>query len=242
MRYPLCGELPVAVKNNRIIGVECLARWNSPNYGLLSPEYFIHIAENAGFIDDLTLDIINLALRESREWESINNSLTLSINLSALNLQDKNFVEMVKRAINVWDAKPEKIIFEVTESAMMLNPELSLDILVQLNKTGVRCSIDDFGTGYSSFAYLKKLPVSELKIDKSFVQNMDTVKEDAIIASAIVELAHNFDMFVTAEGVEKLETLEKLSGMNCEYAQGYYIAKPMSKENFKEWIVNYKTG
>lgn len=227
------------IKNKKIIGIECLARWKSPNYGQLQPEYFIEIAENAGLIDDLTLNIVNLALRESKDWADINHDLTLSINLSAINLQDKNFVEMIKRAINIWDANPEKIIFEVTESAMMLNPELSLNILMQLNNIGVRCSIDDFGTGYSSFAYLKKLPVSELKIDKSFVLNMVTDKEDAIIAGAIVELAHSFDMFVTAEGVEKPEILHKLAEMNCEYAQGYYIASPMSNTKFKQWIDNY---
>jgi diguanylate cyclase (GGDEF)-like protein len=226
------------IRNNKIVGVECLARWASPTYGVLPPDYFIPIAENAGLIDDLTVNIINLALRESREWTKSGNHLTLSINLSAINLQDGHLVEMIKRALNIWDVSPDRIIFEVTESAIMLNPELSLNILTELNKSNIRCSIDDFGTGYSSFAYLKKLPVSELKIDKSFVINMSANKEDAIIAKAIVELAHNFNMFVTAEGVENAETLNKLANMNCEYAQGYYIAKPMSNEKFMEWVGN----
>lgn len=226
------------IKNNKIVGVECLARWTSPSYGILPPDYFIPIAENAGLIDDLTVNIINLALRESREWTKSGSHLTLSINLSAINLHDGHLVEMIKRALNIWDVSPDRIIFEVTESAMMLNPEISLNMLTELNKNGIRCSIDDFGTGYSSFAYLKKLPVSELKIDKSFVLNMSADKEDAIIAGAIVELAHNFNMFVTAEGVENAETLNRLADMNCEYAQGYYIAGPMSNEKFMEWVGN----
>jgi diguanylate cyclase len=226
------------IRNNKIVGVECLARWVSPHYGELSPDYFIPIAENAGLIDDLTVNIINMALRESRDWSDLNDNFMISINLSAINLQDAHIVEMINRALNIWDVSPNRIIFEVTESAMMLNPELSLNILTELNKGNIRCSIDDFGTGYSSFAYLKKLPVSELKIDKSFVLNMCADKEDAIIARAIVELAHNFNMFVTAEGVENAETLNRLADMNCEYAQGYYIARPMSNEKFMEWIGN----
>ena len=226
------------IKSRKIIGVECLARWSSPTYGEISPDHFIAIAENSELIDDLTLKIINIALSESNEWRE-KYDLTTSINLSAVNLQNNNIIEMIRRAINVWNITPENLIFEVTESAMMMNPELSLRILNQLAALGIRFSIDDFGTGYSSFAYLKKLPVSELKIDKSFVFNMVSDKEDEIISRAIVELAHNFDMFVTAEGVEKQETLKRLAEINCEYAQGYYIAKPMGNEKFKNWISSY---
>jgi diguanylate cyclase (GGDEF)-like protein len=223
------------IKTNKITGVECLARWESPTYGLIPPDYFISIAENADLIDALTLKIINMALCESRECGD-NNNFSLSINLSAVNLLNSDIVEMIRRAINVWDTRPDKLIFEVTESAIMLNPELSLTILKQLTNIGISISIDDFGTGYSSFSYLKKLPVKELKIDKSFIFNLVTDKEDAIITQAMIGLAHSFDLFVTAEGVENLETLKMLSDLDCEYAQGYYIARPMSNEKLKEWV------
>lgn len=224
------------IRNNTITGVEALARWTSPTHGELSPDYFIPLAEQAGLIDDLTLSIFNMTLKESREWQIPDIGLITSINLSAINLQNSSLVEMIKRAVNIWDARPEKLIFEVTESAMMLNPELSLTILNQINDLGIRCAIDDFGTGYSSLAYLKRLPVSELKIDKSFVMNMADDKEDTIIAGAIIELAHNFDMVVTAEGVEDEITLGKLGDMNCDFAQGYHIARPMSAEECKQWL------
>lgn len=224
------------IKNNTIIGVESLARWTSPTYGNIPPDFFIPITEKTGLIHELTVIIINTALREARDWNKIGITLSLSINLSTINLQDFTLIELIKRAINIWDTNPDHLIFEVTESAMMLNPELSLAILNKIKDMRVRCSIDDFGTGYSSLAYLKKLPVSELKIDKSFVFNMAHDKEDAIIARAIIELAHNFELSVTAEGVENDLTLKQLEDMNCEFAQGYYIARPMSNEEFKLWL------
>ena len=226
----------IDIKNRTVHGVEALARWQHPDHGLLNPSYFIPFAEKAKLINKLTIFMLNTSLKEAREWRGIGASLVVSINLSATNLLDDVLVENIQRCINLWDAAPENLIFEITESGMMDNPEISLQIMNDINEIGARCSVDDFGTGYSSLAYLKQLPVAELKIDKSFVLNMLHAEEDNLLVNSIINLAHNFNLSVTAEGVENSDILKKLTEMNCDLAQGYYIGKPMPSEQFKQWM------
>ena len=176
------------------------------------------------------------ALRDLLGWKGIGASLSLSVNLSAINLLSDTLVDNISRNMNLWDSRPRDLILEVTESAMMVDPEKSLAMLSRLCELGFRCSIDDFGTGYSSFSYLKKLPVSELKIDKSFIQNMRTDPADENIVRSVVSLAHNFNLQITAEGVEDRETMDFLHSLGCDYGQGYYFGKPMNNDDFRTWM------
>jgi len=153
-------------------------------------------------------------------------------------LHDKELVELVTSSMAIWGIEPGGLILEVTEGAMMIDPDKSLQTLHRLNDAGIHISIDDFGTGHSSLTYLKELPVSELKIDKSFVLNMINDKKDASIVRSIIDLAHNFDLTVVAEGIEDQETMDKLTEMGCDYGQGYYMSKPMKAEEMGEWMLD----
>ena len=224
--------------NNRVVGAEALARWHHTKFGNISPEIFVPLAEQSGLIDDLTYWSINTAIRQWSMMQKQFLNATVSVNLSARVLHFPDIFEWVEQALNMWSLRPELLILELTESSMMQDPEKCLHILNKFSQNGIRISIDDFGTGYSSLTYLKKLPVSELKIDKSFVSNMIKNKDDNSIVQSVIHLAHNFNMSVVAEGIENKETFTALCELNCDIAQGFYIAKPMPVEEFPLWSVS----
>ena len=157
-------------------------------------------------------------------------------------LNEHELDDMLNRALGIWDTEADQLILEVTESAVMADPTASLDTLSRLRSTGVKISIDDFGTGYSSLAYLKNLPVNELKIDRSFVMNMVADDGDAKIVKSVVDLAHNFDLTVVAEGIENQEALDQLASMTCEYAQGFYMGHPMPFDELLSWMRDSRWG
>jgi len=223
------------LQNNTLCGMEALIRWNSPTYGFVPPDEFIPLAENSGLILPLTLWTFNSAMRQCKWLGCDQFDATVSINLSASVLYLPDLVEHVTSAMNIWGIPADKLVLEITESAFMKEPEKSLDSLKRLHETGISLSIDDFGTGYSSMAYLSRLPIRELKIDKSFVMNMTKSDEDHKIVRSIIELAHNLDLKVVAEGVEDNETLQKLISLGCDRGQGYYFGRPMPIEDFREW-------
>lgn len=225
----------IDLRTRQIAGVETLARWVSPSQGPVRPDFFIAIAEQSGLILPLTLLILNVALRELRDVQETFD-LSVAVNLSATILNDHEVDTLVNRALSIWGTATDQLILEVTESAMMADPTASLRTLSRLNSTGVKISIDDFGTGYSSLAYLKSLPVNELKIDKSFVMNMVGNEGDAKIVKSVVDLAQNFDLTVVAEGIENQETFDRLATMGCEYAQGFYMGHPMPIDDLVTWI------
>ncbi|MDH5572538.1 MAG: EAL domain-containing protein [Gammaproteobacteria bacterium] len=254
-RIGLITDLKTALKENlltmayqpqynyslhKITGAEALARWEHDKIGPVSPETFIALAEECGLIEDLTYWSINSAIQQ---WSMLQKKVTrstVSINLSARILDFPDIFEWVNQALNMWGLPPELLILELTESSMMQNPEKSLDVLNKFSACGIRISIDDFGTGYSSLSYLKKLPVSELKIDKSFVSNMIKNKDDKSIVQSVIHLAHNFGMSVVAEGVENKETFTALSQLNCNIVQGFYIARSMPAEEYPLWFASRK--
>ena len=229
----------INVESKAIVGLEALARWENPSFGDIPPDIFIKIAENSNLIESLTLYVLNTAIKETLEWTDTPSDIHLSLNLSAVCLNDPDIVPLINRALNIWGLKPDKLMLEVTESATMGNPENSLQTLKNLRRLNIRTSIDDFGTGYSSFAYLKRLPVSELKIDKSFVVNMSDNDEDELIVRSVINLAHNFNLLVTAEGVENEETINQLHNLGCDNVQGDYLAKPMPRAILKKWLQDY---
>ncbi|MFC1664073.1 putative bifunctional diguanylate cyclase/phosphodiesterase [Pseudomonadota bacterium] len=227
-------------QTGEICGAEALTRWPHPDYGFISPEEFIPVAEQTGFIRDLTLWALNSALRQSAIWRK-NKDFTVSVNVSARDLLDPNLPDLVQRAINTWSVDPSRLTLEITETAMMQDRKSTLDVLNRLSSVGLSLSIDDFGSGYSSLTYLQKLPVKELKIEKDFVVTMAENESDSIIVQTVVDLGHNFNLKVTAEGVETQETYNLLKSMGCDMAQGYFISQPMPAEEF-ETQMNMQIG
>ncbi len=230
----------VSIQTDVLYGAEALVRWNHPKHGLISPDEFIPMAERTRLIKSLTLWVLKEAFKHCADWHNQGKELTISVNLSAKDLHDPDLPDLIAGVAVSTGIKPEWIILEITEGSVMTDPELSLDILERLNKMGYQLSIDDFGTGYSSLSYLKKMPLNELKIDRSFVQDILVSENDGVIVNATVNLAHNLGFHVTAEGVETEEIMEKLKTYGCDIAQGYYLSKPFSVSDFNKWMETSK--
>ncbi|WP_439887682.1 bifunctional diguanylate cyclase/phosphodiesterase [Pseudomonas sp. MBLB4123] len=224
------------IATNKVCGTEALLRWQHPQRGLLAPNQFIQLAESSGLITPLTYWVLDNALSQGYAWREEGDSRPISVNLSARDLRDPKLVERIRGAFATWGAAPDWIEFELTESALMDDPSTALETLVQLKKFDTRLTIDDFGTGYSSLAYLQRLPVDALKIDQSFVAGMLSDDDDsAKIVRSIVELAHNLDLEVVAEGVENQETLTRLGNFGCDIAQGFRICRPLPGNRVLAW-------
>ncbi|OZA43140.1 MAG: hypothetical protein B7X81_11685 [Hydrogenophilales bacterium 17-61-76] len=219
-----------------IVGVEALVRWNHPSRGFLVPDRFISMAEDAGLIDALTHWVLRHALIHLATLNRQGHHLTMSVNLSARNLHDLNLPATVSELLAETGVASGKLKLEITESAIMANPKDSLSILTELDHMGVTLAIDDFGTGYSSLAYLKQLPVDELKIDKSFVIDLEKRENDAVIVRSTIDLAHNLGLKVTAEGVETQAIWDTLSILGCDFSQGYLMGRAMPAEKLAIWL------
>lgn len=219
-----------------VIGLEALSRWTTDDGQTVSPDRFIKLAERNGLILPLTLWSFDAALRECQSWQSTLPGVSVAVNLSATLLAEPELTDLVWQALNLWELPAELLTLEITESAVMSHVESSLDALQRLSELGVRLSLDDFGTGYSSLAYLKKLPVDELKIDRVFVDDMLSTDEDRCIVQAVIDLAQNFGLTVVAEGPKDEETLDALTAMGCAQAQGYIVARPMPAEAISGWL------
>ncbi|MCG8359557.1 MAG: EAL domain-containing protein [Kiloniellales bacterium] len=220
----------------RVTQVEALARWHHPKHGFIPPEEFVIQAERTGLIQPLILWEFNTALGQLAAWKQTGLEIGMAINLSAGNLHHETLPEILGELLEKWAVEPEKLTLEITESAIMIDPESALEVLKRLDQIGLRLSIDDFGTGYSSLAGLKRLPVDELKIDKSFVMEMNENESDLIIVRSTIDLAHNLGLKVVAEGVESEQHIAVLSGLGCDLGQGFYISKPMPVEEITEWF------
>ena len=226
----------VNLQTGRVSGVEALVRWSHPEHGLMYPDDFVPLAEQAGMIKTVTLWVLREALEQSREWLQWGIDISVAVNLSARNLQDNTFPVEVSNLLREKHSPLPRLRFEITETAMMVDPERALDILNTLGEMGIRLSIDDFGTGYSSLSYLKQLPVAELKIDKSFVMGMTVDENDAVIVRSTIDLAHNIGLVVVAEGVEDRDTYDMLSDLGCDVVQGYFVSRPMPPGELIRWL------
>ncbi len=226
----------VDVKSGHIFCAEALVRWRHPEYGIIAPEEFIPSAEQTGVIRPLTLWVIEKALEQSAAWDRIGINLRISVNLSVRSLQDRKLPGQVEKLIERYNVDPKRVILEITESAIMSDPLSARRVMRRLSNMGFHLSIDDFGTGYSSLAYLKQLPVDEIKIDKSFVTRMDQDENDAVIVRATIDLAHNLGLKVVAEGVENTDVWDLLEMLGCDVIQGYYIRKPLAAVDLTKWI------
>ena len=223
-------------KSQRIVGLEALVRWNHPLRGFLPPDAFIPLAEDGGLIGSLTHWVLQTALAQQVALQQQGFNLNMAVNLSARNLHDMDLPASVGRLLEASGVNPKYLTLEITESAVMANPSDGLTILTELNKMGIKLAIDDYGTGYSSLAYLKRLPVDELKIDKSFVMDMENNENDAVIVRSTIDLAHNLGLKVTAEGVETQDAWDTLCVLGCNQSQGYFMGRPMSVEKLDAWL------
>ena len=234
--FSLHCQPKIDLRDRKLYGGESLIRWNSKKYGSINTQYFIDILEGSSFLMPVTNWVLNVALRQCLRFQDSFPGFSVAVNLSPSLLTNHNIVDVVSNAASIWSVDPAHLILEVTEGAMMINPRKSMEILNEFHELGFGVSIDDFGTGYSSLAYLKDLPANEIKIDKSFVMNMASDAKDASIVKAAIDLAHALGLKIVAEGVEDENTLELLSEMGCDYAQGYYMAKPMPYEELISWM------
>jgi diguanylate cyclase (GGDEF)-like protein len=230
----------INVSDRSVKGVEALVRWNNPEHGLLQPNSFIPIVELGDSIIQLTNWVINQVLMDYKSWEEQGVDLEISINISTLNIQDDEFVNNINNILLEHRVSPEKIRLEITESVIMADTKRAIKTIGALDFMGVGISIDDFGTGYSSLSYLKEIPVNELKIDKSFVINMETDENDAVIVRSTIDLAHNLGLKVTAEGVESKGSLEMLDDLGCDRLQGFYICPPVIGERIVSWVKKWE--
>ncbi|HEB59962.1 MAG TPA: EAL domain-containing protein [Gammaproteobacteria bacterium] len=228
----------VVLPGEEVIGAEALLRWQHPERGWIPPDQFIPIAEQTGIIRKITIWVLNDVLRQIRAWLDVGLVIPVSVNLSVWDLQDAELENTLIAALEQWRVPAELLELEITESAMMIEPERAHALLLRLAGHGIAISIDDFGVGYSSLAYLKQLPVNKLKIDKSFVLDMINDDNDALIVRSTIELAHNLGIEVIAEGVENAETGELLSILQCDYLQGYHISRPVAVADFEKWLAN----
>ena len=230
----------VAFESSTLAGAEALLRWNHPVHGFVSPEIFIPLAEQTGIIEQLTNWVLDAALKQHAEWSEKGVFVPIAVNLSPVTLHEQDFANQVQRLLNKWDVPSKGLTLEITESAIMSDVARATETVNQLHDMGLKISIDDFGTGYTSLAYIRRLPVSEIKVDKSFVLNMREVNDDAVIVRSIVELGHNLGLSVVAEGIEDQETWDVLSDLRCNQAQGYFISKPVMASEFLDWYKGSK--
>ena len=231
----------IAIASGAITGVEALLRWTHPRHGRISPDQIIPLAEQTGLIRPLTRWVLDTALQQCAEWKNSGIDINVAINLSAYCLQDNSLGDWIKDWFDRHDLATRHLVLEVTESAMMSDPKKAIQVLTRLDAMGIRISIDDFGTGFSSLAYLKQLPIDELKIDKSFVLEMLENDNDAVIVRSTIDLAHNLGLRIVAEGVENQEMLNLLEILRCDYAQGYHISRPIPATEFRTWWSSVKT-
>lgn len=226
----------IDLAHDQVVSTEALVRWYDPQVGIIPPDEFIWVAEESGLIRPVTQAILEMAIKQSRQWHDDGLDLSVSVNVSMRDLQDSQLPNRIVALLDRWKVEPNWITLEATESSSMRAFTQTLETIGKLDEIGLAFSIDDFGTGYSSLSYLKQLPASELKVDQSFVKHMLTDISDATIVRTTISMAHNLGMEVVAEGVEDVATLQQLRLLGCDVAQGYYIARPMPADDLRNWM------
>jgi len=215
-----------------ITSAEALVRWQHSKHGIIPPNEFIPMAERTGIIKDLSKFVIENVLGQIAEWQKMGMKISVSVNLSAQDLLDPDLPDVLAGLLASHEVSAAQLVVEITETTIIADPEMALQVMFRLAEMGVKLSIDDFGTGYSSLSYLKKMPVSEIKIDRSFIMEMMDNINDDVIVKATIGLAHNLGLEVVAEGVEDQEAVDRLKELNCDTLQGFFFSKPVPPEEF----------
>ncbi|MGN6798482.1 MAG: putative bifunctional diguanylate cyclase/phosphodiesterase [Gaiellaceae bacterium] len=226
------------VHTGAVTGVEALVRWQHPERGLLAPDAFVPIAERNGLIRGLTLYVVRTALAQQSRWLAEGVDVQLAVNLSVANLLDADLPHDIAALLEDMRISPNRLKLEITESYLVTDPALIHNNIKQLCNDGVCLALDDFGTGYSSLTHLRRLPIDEIKIDRSFIQDLGTDSDDAAIVQSTIDLAHSLNLTVVAEGVESELTWNRLREFGCDQAQGYYLARPMPAQQLTGWLLN----
>jgi len=224
------------LNNGTVVGAEALVRWTHPSRGVVPPAQFVRIAEDTGLIKQLTDLMLRKGIANLRQIQDRGYHFGLSVNLSTHDLLDSRLADRVQQHLSSNDVDPSMLTLEITESSLLIDAPRARDTINELHEVGVSLSIDDFGTGYSSLSYLRRLPVSELKIDQSFVANVLIDEQDEVIVRSTIDLGHNLGLVVVAEGVENNEVLERLRALGCDVAQGYCISRPLAPAHFLSWL------
>lgn len=233
-------QAKVSIQTGKLLGAEALVRWNHLTHGAVSANEFIPMAEHTRTIKHVTLWVLQRAFRHCVDWHRQGFDITVSVNLSSKDLHDPEFPDLIAGVAASALIKPEWIMLEVTEESIMKDPESALEIINRLHGMGYQFLIDDFGTGYSSLPYLCKMPLTELKVDKSFVIAFINNETDATIVKAAINLGHSLGLQVTAGGVESKEIMARLKDYGCDMAQGYFLNKPLSVINFTQWMNDFE--
>lgn len=226
----------VQLRTGRVIGVEALVRWQHPTRGLLAPAEFLDVAESTGLIDPLTDWVIDQALSQLAQWHAQGLPLTVAVNISARNLRDQELPDKIFDYLHTYNITPQQLEIELTETAVIADPGRATALLERLHRNGVRISIDDFGQGYTSLAHLARLPLSELKIDRSFIVAMNSTRQDEAIVRSVIELGHHLGLDVVAEGAETDDVVAALRTLGCDTVQGYAFTKPLPPDAIQTWI------
>ena len=240
--FQLYYQPQISLRDNQPRGAEALIRWVDNNQYKIKPEQLIGIVEQSGHMQELFTWTINTALRESADWYSGAVPITTAVNLSASCLRWPGLFDNIESSLNLWGGDPANLCIEVTESTIQQDLNQGFKTLSRIKQLGVKISIDDFGTGYSSLEYFKYIPANELKIDKSFIFNMQDSQIDMDIVKLILDWGLRFNMEIVAEGVENQNCLERLAELGCTYAQGFHIGKAMAAEKFQQWLNSYSVG
>ena len=230
------------LRTGRVCAVEALVRWQHPQRGTVPPDAFLPVAEQTGLIEPLTRWVLATALGQIGRWKDAFAGLTMAVNVSARNIGRTDFPDTVAAALAAAGVPPERLVLEITETALMADPEVAADVLARISDTGVRVSVDDFGQGQTSLGYLSRLSLHELKIDKAFVTDLPDNPAHAAIVRSVVDLGHNLGLQVVAEGVETPETVAVLTATGCDVAQGYLLARPMPPGDLPEWLAGHRSG
>jgi EAL domain-containing protein (putative c-di-GMP-specific phosphodiesterase class I) len=250
-RLALLGELRDAIERDKLVlhyqpkidfktcrtvGVEALLRWPHPNHGWIAPDQFIPFAEKAGLVHTLTLWVLRSALRQARRWKDAGLHIGMAVNVSARDLEDGSLPEYIADICAEAQIAHSALTLELTEWDLMIDPATAQTAIRRLNAIGVRLAIDDFGTGYSGLSYLQKLPVNEIKIDKSFVAGLTSEPRSVAIVRSVIDLGRNLELVVVAEGIENQLAWESLAGLGCDMGQGYHICRPLEPDALSEWL------
>ena len=239
--FELHFQPKITLSDGRTSGVEALIRWNHPKHGVLMPDSFIPLAEKMKLIDDVTDWVLVKALQQFKRWRDLGIHAPVAINVPASSFQDRNFLMKIRTTLDAAEISPDGIELEITENTLISNIDHCSEVLKSLSDLGIGIAIDDFGTGYSSLAYLKRLPIDYLKIDRSFVQDMNQDDNDAAIVRSVIDLGHNLGIKVIAEGVEHQNSLAILRELGCDAAQGFHIGRPMPAAQVDGWFKHATT-
>jgi EAL domain-containing protein (putative c-di-GMP-specific phosphodiesterase class I) len=239
-RLDVVFQPKIDLARDEVVGVEALSRWTHPVHGFISPDEFIPIAERTGLIVQLTQQVLRTSVEQCRIWRQRGMDIGVAVNLSLRGLLDDEFVAEIRDVLAENDVPARLLTLEITESSVMRDPDRTMPILHSLRDMGVRLSVDDFGTGYSSLAHLRRLPVHEVKVDKSFVLSMSTDPANAAIVRAVVDLGSTLGLNVVAEGVEDTHSRDALISMGCPTGQGYLFARPLSADRLDVWLAEHR--